>query len=106
MTTLLNTELKMTNNTLKLCPFCGRGETEFITENGFPFYDKCNICGATGPEIYRYSGEEDTDYFSWNTRHTDKRILEVLKFYADENNYIGQKAAELYEELKGVEDGH
>ncbi|KKL53146.1 hypothetical protein LCGC14_2278410, partial [marine sediment metagenome] len=42
MTTLLNTELKMTNNTLKLCPFCGREETEFITENGFPFYDKCN----------------------------------------------------------------
>ncbi len=112
--------IKMTNNTLKPCPFCG--------------------CGANGPhKILDGSLGEDTrnnDYYShwevicssfctikmaktkegaikvWNTRYTDQRLLEVLRLFAEQyelNKHKAKislglsayrKAALLYEELK------
>lgn len=52
---------------LKVCPFCGGGDIISVCDDGL-HWNRCNGCGATGPETTRYSGEEGTECIDWNTR--------------------------------------
>ena len=57
----------MGSEELKPCPFCGWHNVQAKHEDGI-FWHKCADCGATGPTLSRYSGEEGEPYTEWNTR--------------------------------------
>lgn len=49
------------------CPFCGSSDLTENQDDGLHWI-QCDTCGSTGPELSRYSGEEDNPYVGWNTR--------------------------------------
>ncbi len=67
--------IKMTNNTLKPCPFCGCKQIN--SSRGNMFDTHCPGCKA------RAINDQ-----VWNTRHTDKRILEVLRPFAEQREIV------------------
>lgn len=57
----------MSNDQLLPCPFCGGAKTENHHDDGIT-WTRCKSCGATGPELSKYSGEEGESFTDWNTR--------------------------------------
>ena len=59
------------------CPFCGSKENQTVTDDGIGWV-KCNGCGATGPIFSKYSGEEDREYISWESRAEAQALREEV----------------------------
>lgn len=59
------------------CPFCGSKENQTVTDDGIGWV-KCNGCGATGPIFSKYSGEEDQEYISWESRAEAQALREEV----------------------------
>lgn len=67
---------------LKPCPFCGRYSTiirsEQVSASGMTLYAvRCYRCGADGPMVYSYGGEDqnlakETAAVFWNRRASDE----------------------------------
>ncbi len=67
---------------LKPCPFCGRYSTiirsEQVSASGMTLYAvRCYRCGADGPKVYSYGGEDqnlakETAAVFWNGRASDE----------------------------------
>lgn len=49
------------------CPFCGGRKTEACHDHGIA-WTRCKSCGATGPALTKYSGEEGEQCTDWNSR--------------------------------------
>lgn len=49
------------------CPFCGGHKTEVCHADGLA-WTRCKSCGATGPALSKYSGEEGEPCTDWNSR--------------------------------------
>lgn len=59
------------------CPFCGSEKSQTVTDDGIGWV-KCNDCGATGPTFSKYSGEEDREYISWESRAYAQALREEV----------------------------
>ncbi|HGM7407115.1 TPA: hypothetical protein ACKQGD_005800 [Pseudomonas aeruginosa] len=76
-----------------LCPFCGSKENQTVIDDGIGWV-KCNGCGATGPIFSKYSGEEDREYISWESRAEAKAQHSVPEeFIGRLSEFLAQRGA-------------